>query len=99
MEYPTTFGLSVLASSPKHDNYYEWEKANGAGRRYMPLWKLAELQHYRKLVVSSMEELRVVKRFNLVGGVLRAVVPAYDQFYDDYVQQSKDELRVRARVR
>jgi hypothetical protein len=93
MEYPTTSGLSVLASSPKHDNYYEWEKTNGAGRRYMPLWKLAELQHYRKLVVPLMEESRVVERFNLVGGVLRAVVPAYDQFYDDYVQQSKDELK------
>ena len=34
----------------------------------------------------------LLRKITLVGGVLRAVVPAYDQFYDDYVQQSQYEL-------
>jgi hypothetical protein len=67
--FPKTGGMSILAFSPMHANYHQWEKDNSRGRRYMPLWTLAELQRYRELVRPDVSESLVAQRFALVGGI------------------------------
>ena len=50
------------------------------------------MYHYRKCISPLISESLVAQRFERVGGVLRAILPVDDEFYDDYDRALKGEL-------
>ena len=62
--FPSSKYLSVLASSPKAENYEEWEKLNGKKRIHLPTWTLEELSRYLLLVAPPhVDENEMKSRF------------------------------------
>jgi len=94
--YPTTWGMYILAASPKHQNYYEFAKPASNYNKFnyivMPLWSLDELLYFNSNSTIKLDESVIRERYSLVGGVCRVVRALNIEYYKSVTHQLKSAL-------
>jgi hypothetical protein len=68
------YAFTLLATSPRKDNYKEFLKLGASTQRWMPVWSFEECEECRKYIFTNITTQELINLYDMWGGIPRYIL-------------------------